>query len=173
MKNLSAYPRRQAFTLIELLIVITIICILIALLLPAVQQATEAARRTQCKNMLAQLGLAMHSYQQSFDVLPPGSIDLAGAITNAETGYHMNWLVQILPCVERRATYDQIDFLWSVYAPENAPVRGMDLFVVCPSDQTPAEQYPQTSYAGCTGFDQPIGCEQHRSSVSEQQRGLP
>ncbi len=88
------FRRRTAFTLIELLVVIAIISVLIALLLPAVQAAREAARRVQCVNNLMQLGIALHNYESSYEVLPPGSVNPTGPILNVPKGYHFSWMVQ-------------------------------------------------------------------------------
>jgi prepilin-type N-terminal cleavage/methylation domain-containing protein len=133
MSRLS--PRSRAgFTLIELLVVIAIIAVLIALLLPAVQQAREAARRTQCKNNLMQLGIALHNYQMAFETLPPGVCNPTGPVLNQPSGYHMGWIAQILPYIEQQNAYRKIDFSESVYAKANQPVR-MHLIslLLCPS----------------------------------------
>ena len=102
---------QRAFTLIELLVVIAIIAVLVALLLPAVQQAREAARRTQCRNNLKQLGLALANYEGSFSTFPPGRIvyisptdDLSqSANGNATTGKGdcFSAFAQMLPQLEQ------------------------------------------------------------------------
>src|SRR6188768_3739919 len=101
---------RRAFTLIELLVVIAIIAILIALLLPAVQQAREAARRTQCKNNLKQLGLALHNYHDIYQRFPRSfgnqSVDGSG---NERWG-HSQW-VGLLPFFDQAPLYNQWNFL--------------------------------------------------------------
>ena len=96
--------RRRGFTLIELLVVIAIIAVLIALLLPAVQQARESARRTQCKNNLKQIGLALHNYESTFSVLPPGFIGVAPNGPNASTH------TQILPYFDQASAYAVFNF---------------------------------------------------------------
>ncbi|WP_417379154.1 DUF1559 domain-containing protein [Gimesia sp.] len=103
------FRRTRGFTLIELLVVIAIIAILIALLLPAVQQAREAARRSQCKNNLKQLGLAMHNYHETFQVFPFGMInptngDLPGSPRPATD--NTGWYPMILPYIEQGSLYN-------------------------------------------------------------------
>jgi prepilin-type N-terminal cleavage/methylation domain-containing protein len=146
------WNQRRGFTLIELLVVIAIIAILIALLLPAVQQAREAARRTQCKNNLMNLVLAVHNYEMAHEVLPPGSVNPTGPIAHAPQGYHVSWIVQILPHLDQRNAYNHFDFTFGVYAPQNSRVRAHRLPVlICSSD--PSGGFSQTqehsSYAGC------------------------
>ena len=93
----------RGFTLVELLVVITIIGILIALLLPAVQAAREAARKMQCSNNLKQIGLAMHNYHTAIGTFPPGEIAVG---INLATNY-TNWAIAILPYMELQNLYSQ------------------------------------------------------------------
>lgn len=109
--------RRFGFTLIELLVVIAIIAILIALLLPAVQQAREAARRSQCKNNLKQIGLALHNYHDTFGNFPPLEVVQACHLPaggtsqcNSWGGRAGNWLNLILPYIDEAPQYNKINF---------------------------------------------------------------
>jgi prepilin-type N-terminal cleavage/methylation domain-containing protein len=97
--------RRRAFTLIELLVVIAIIAVLVALLLPAVQQAREAARRSQCKNNLKQMGLALHNYHDTFLNFPNGNV-----ATAPNGGWGMSWYMRILPYIDQAPVYNRLNF---------------------------------------------------------------
>jgi prepilin-type N-terminal cleavage/methylation domain-containing protein/prepilin-type processing-associated H-X9-DG protein len=100
-------PLKTGFTLIELLVVIAIIAILIALLLPAVQQAREAARRSQCRNNLKQMGLALHNYHDVFGMFPIPSSAPSGPNINVDWAWP--WSVRILPYLEQSPLYNQLN----------------------------------------------------------------
>ena len=122
--------RRRGFTLIELLVVIAIIAILIALLLPAVQQAREAARRSQCKNNLKQLGLAMHNYHEMHSVFPYGYFD-SNTFHGRDT-----WMQQLMPGYEQGPAYKKYmssNARWVMDTP--AEIKDLRVPVLmCPSD---------------------------------------
>jgi prepilin-type N-terminal cleavage/methylation domain-containing protein/prepilin-type processing-associated H-X9-DG protein len=146
--------QRPAFTLVELLVVIAIIGVLIALLLPAVQAAREAARRVSCLNNLSQNGLALHNYEFHFESLPPGVTNPDGPIRNEPQGIHVSWTVKILPYLEANALFRQFDQAAGAYAPANAKVRAAQLEMwQCPSDPemfvNEDHTVARTSYVGC------------------------
>ena len=127
--------RRRAFTLIELLVVIAIIAVLIALLLPAVQQAREAARRSQCKNNFKQWGLAMHNYADQWAMLPFGATG---------TPRH-TFVVSVWPQLDQIALYKQYNFSNPFWQPPNTITSTMSGVIAtklpiyyCPSDRTGA-----------------------------------
>lgn len=143
LRNGGNQHRKRAFTLIELLVVIAIIAVLIALLLPAVQQAREAARRTQCKNNLKQVGLALHNYHDTFLRFPASmyfSVFPNGGLTgyqqqNGATQHGPSWLVGLLPYIDQAPLYNQVNFTQSMGAAANANVTSVHLSAyVCPSD---------------------------------------
>jgi len=146
--------RRSGFTLVELLVVIAIIGILIALLLPAVQAAREAARRTACLNNMAQLGLSAHNYEFHFESLPPGVTNADGPIRNEAKGTHVSWVVKLLPYLEQNTLAQKFDQSAGAYADVNALVRAAQISVLqCPSSPVPylneAKTVARSSYVGC------------------------
>lgn len=108
MQMTNRQTRKRGFTLIELLVVIAIIAILIALLLPAVQQAREAARRTECKNSLKQFGLALHNYESSHNCFPPGWIEQTGIAGSGVRAANWGWMCYVLPYIDQANLYNQL-----------------------------------------------------------------
>ena len=148
----TSRPRLRGFTLIELLVVIAIIAVLIALLLPAVQQAREAARRAQCKNNLKQIGLAIHNYESSLLVFPPGRL-----------GFPMVFSVQahILPYMDNSSLYNLLDFNKAPnFGTPSIPMTQNEIaartiipFYQCPSDfgQIRGNEFGTTNYVANSG----------------------
>jgi prepilin-type processing-associated H-X9-DG protein len=135
-------------------VVIAIIGVLIALLLPAVQAAREAARRTTCLNNIAQLGLALHNFDFHFEHLPPGVTNEDGPIRNEPKGTHVSWVVKILPYMEQNAAYKLFDQEQGAYADVNRDVRAMQIrTLLCSSSPdmptNSAQTIAHSNYAGC------------------------
>lgn len=140
-------PRRaRGFTLIELLVVIAIIAVLIALLLPAVQQAREAARRSQCKNNMKQLGLALHNYESSHRTFPPSRFDPKTCIgvpyvggsgncnSNPNQTSYISWSVMALPYMDQASLYNNYSVNRAWWETPNVGVTSLSLSVFnCPS----------------------------------------
>lgn len=128
---------RSAFTLVELLVVIAIIGLLVALLLPAVQAARESARRTQCKNHLKQIGIALHQYHDRTGHFPPG-YRTAVAADNSDLGPGWGWASFLLADLEQTNVGSLASWNFDIGDSHNQAVRGTLLPVfLCPSDPAP------------------------------------
>src|SRR5271157_1569891 len=140
---------RRGFTLIELLVVIAIIAVLIGLLLPAVQQAREAARRAQCVNNMKQLGLACHNYHSTYDQFPSNLYLHPCYATSTYYWNNSSWIVFLLPGMEQGPLYNSINFsyMWGTYQicnwgmglglPNQTARQTVIKSLLCPTDPSP------------------------------------
>lgn len=147
----TASRRSLGFTLVELLVVIAIIGILVALLLPAVQAAREAARRAQCSNNLKQMGIAVLNYENTRKTFPPGSTTKSTAINS---DYMSTWSIHLLPYLEEQALFDSWRQTQPLHHAQNQQIR--ERFVtayLCPSDiRTNELGKPESGDAGLNLF---------------------
>jgi len=162
VKKLPQPLLARGFTLIELLVVIAIIAVLIALLLPAVQQAREAARRSQCKNNLKQIGLALHNYHDVYNALPPGYVLTPGV---ADKEGHWAWSAMILPYVELGTVYNAMNVGNTTVAAAmgdtniRASIQKPQSMFRCPSDANAPKTHTLAAYGinvGGTEYGLPV-----------------
>lgn len=161
MANLT--KKRQAFTLVELLVVIAIIGVLVALLLPAVQAAREAARRSSCSNKIRQLAIGLHNHHDTMNQFPAGAQANVYKVPRTDTNWirGTSWIVFILPYIEQQNLYDKYRFDLAYNSNENAAV-GANVIptLYCPSGpdakkyldtNAPLTNNPGTHYYGIMG----------------------
>lgn len=181
--TIASNRRRQAFTLVELLVVIAIIGILVALLLPAIQAAREAARRTQCQNCMKQLGLGLQNYHNTHNRFPSNSLWSVGSTTNCGVPIETKpedrkgtYLVKLLPYIEETAIssklsfdkdiHDQFEDTTGTY-PQSSQLRATPIGVFrCPSDTFPSISSDGALSSGLK--NKPVTTTNYMSSVGAQ-----
>ena len=157
-RRASERKQRSGFTLIVCLVVLAILAVLAALFLPSIRSSREPTRRSQCKNNLKQIGLALHNYHDTYQAFPPAyTVDAQGKPLHS-------WRTLILPFAEQQALYDKIDLSKPWDDPANAEaLKTCPNFYRCPSTNGPSEQATYLAIAG------PEGClsTTHPRPISE------
>jgi prepilin-type N-terminal cleavage/methylation domain-containing protein len=155
---------RHGFTLVELLVVITIIGILVSLLFPTLSALREHSRKITCSRNLAKIGVALQGYEDANCVYPSGTINPQGPIHNRAEGIEISWIVQILPYLDEKVAFNKIEQAAGAYDAKNAPVRALRIAgLICPSE-TNAVLSPLgfSSYAGNhNDLESPIDADNH------------
>jgi len=160
--------RLTGFTLIELLVVIAIIAILVALLLPAVQQAREAARRSQCKNNLKQIGLALHNYHSTFRCFPQGYIDGDTVRNGSVQDGGWGWQTHLLPSLEQSNVYDQLDMSYHPFGVNTISENIATVATPVPVFDCPSDPKPQTTTlhdSSDSGYVETIATTSYQASL--------
>jgi prepilin-type N-terminal cleavage/methylation domain-containing protein/prepilin-type processing-associated H-X9-DG protein len=167
VRKRNVHGKLSGFTLIELLVVIAIIAVLVAMLLPAVQQAREAARRSQCKNNLKQIGLALHTYHDTFNQFPNSAVwgfYVPPTAASAAVPRHFNWICMLLPYLDQGPLYNAINFslpLYDLSMATQIDSNGNSLsakklsVLMCPSDSVfpgPVYNLAWTNYGGASVY---------------------
>lgn len=178
--------RPRGFTLIELLVVIAVIGVLVALLLPGVQAAREAARGMQCRNNLKQLALAAHNYTDTVGCLPPGMTMGYSTVPGwLPLSYSFGAYASLLPYLEQRPLYNSVNFLVNTFDRPNSTVHATGIATLwCPSDPVVSQSqtiatwpdgpkvFTYTSYAGSSGPWNIHGAPAPSSAALDQNLGL-
>ena len=177
----TRWDRSKGFTLIELLVAIAIIAVLIALLLPAVQSAREAARRSQCTNNMKQIGLAIANYESSFGSIVSGYVSVRGSLTQfgvpgfnpdpdtGDNGPGWGWLALLLPQIEQSPLYNAINVNLPTWVAANGTVVKVQLGVFnCPSANNPT---PTCMMVGATNSPLPVANREFARSNYQYNQG--
>lgn len=150
-KTYQSFKRRPAFTLVELLVVIAIIGVMASLLLPAIQQAREVARRSSCQSNLRQIGVAISNYHLVYLELPMGCVESRLTFRNP-LGKQFGWSALILPFIEQQTLKSQIDFNYAFDSPVNAKIAATEIPLYrCPTVFRTKGKRGRTDYGGMYG----------------------
>ncbi len=149
LRRLISDSARAGFTLVELLVVMSIVGILIAMLMPAVQHSREMARRARCESHLLTIGTAFDDYRNAHESFPSGTTDTTDPIRSVASGLHHSWIIPLLDYLDEPVAASKIQPDVSVYDPQLAQVRKLQIScLICPTSQPDSGPNPASNYAG-------------------------